>query len=255
MDMYETLPRPSLEKLPQYYESEAYISHTSSKRNLRELLYHIVRSYMIKVKTRLVAKYVEEPMRVLDFGCGTGDFLLAAKKRGWLTLGVEPNAGANTLAQQKGLTICDKDYLASMPEDSFDVITLWHVLEHLPDLDDHIKLFKKLLKPTGVLFIAVPNFKSYDAQHYKAQWAALDVPRHLWHFSKTSIKKMFTDFELLKIKPMWFDAYYVSMLSESYRESRFSSLKALFIGLYSNYRGLRTGEYSSHIYVLTLNAK
>lgn len=257
MDMYKTSPQPSLEDLPRYYESEDYISHTNSKRNFYELVYHKVRSYMTKTKTKLAARYVHGPVSVLDFGCGTGDFLLAAKRKGWSTLGFEPNTRAMAIAQEKGIDVCDKEYLTNMPEKSFDVITLWHVLEHLPDLESHIKLFKTLLKPDGVLLVAVPNFKSYDARYYKTKWAAFDVPRHLWHFSKTSIKTLFAqfDFQLLKVKPMWFDAFYVSMLSETYAKSRFSPLKALLIGVYSNFRGIWVREFSSHIYVLKLKTK
>lgn len=134
----------------------------------------------------------------------------------------------------------------------FDVITLWHVLEHVHDLDKYIYRLKQLLKPNGVLVIAVPNFKSYDADHYKEFWAAYDVPRHLWHFSQTSIHRLFST-ELMKVVktlPMKFDAFYVSLLSEEYKTGKKNFLKAFINGIKSNRAAKRTGEYSSLIYVL-----
>ncbi|MCY1240886.1 Methyltransferase domain protein [compost metagenome] len=129
---------------------------------------------------------------------------------------------------------------------------MWHVLEHVPNLEDQIKELKRLLKPNGSIIIAVPNFKSYDANHYKEFWAAYDVPRHLWHFSKTAIHKLFQkeNIELVKILPMKFDSFYVSLLSEKYKTGKMNFVKAFFVGLKSNWKAKRNFEYSSHIYVL-----
>jgi len=134
----------------------------------------------------------------------------------------------------------------------FDIITLWHVLEHVSDLDAQIKELKRLLKPKGYLIIAVPNYKSYDADHYKTFWAAYDVPRHLWHFSKNAIQSIFGKFNFIleKTLPMKFDSFYVSLLSEKYKTGKMNYLKAFRIGLRSNIKAKRTGEYSSLIYVL-----
>lgn len=252
LDMYRTEPQPSLEELPKYYQSEDYISHTNARRNVFEKLYHIVRSHMLESKLKLVFKYCSKKGQLLDVGCGTGDFLKAAQNSGWSVTGIEPNATARDLVRDKGVEVFDVEALIDFEANTFNVITLWHVLEHLPNLDEHINRFKTLLKPNGILIIAVPNFKSADAHHYKSAWAAYDVPRHLWHFSKTAITKIFAKymFHMEDIKPMWFDAFYVSILSEKIKGSKFSFIKGLILGLYSNLRGCFSGEISSHIYVL-----
>ena len=129
---------------------------------------------------------------------------------------------------------------------------MWHVLEHVPDLDFQIQQLKRLLKPNGTVIIAVPNFKSYDAKYYKSFWAAYDVPRHLWHFSKTAIEKLFANrnMKLIKIKPMWFDSFYVALLSEKYKNGKMNFIKGFFIGLISNCSGIVKKEFSSHIYII-----
>ena len=142
------------------------------------------------------------------------------------------------------------DHLLNLDNHSFDIITLWHVLEHLPNLEEHIETFKRLLKPNGTLIIAVPNYKSYDAKIYKTYWAAFDVPRHLWHFSKKSIKILMETFNMnvVKMYPMQFDAFYVSLLSEKYRTGRMKIFRPLFVGLFSNVKAVWSKEYSSIIY-------
>lgn len=251
-DMFVTSPKPLDHELEKYYETEDYISHTDAKRNLLEKVYHWVRSYSIQKKVKLInSKSVKG--KLLDIGCGTGDFLKAAELNGWEVLGIEPNESARIIADSK-LTaeVLDTTELLNLPEQSFDVITLWHVLEHLPKLEMHITLLKKLLKPNGTLIIAVPNYKSYDAQYYKSHWAAYDVPRHLWHFSQNSIAKLFNkeEMEVVEALPMKFDAFYVSLLSEKYKSGSMNPLKAFFIGLRSNMKAKGSTEYSSLIYVL-----
>ena len=253
LDMLETFPQPQGDKLSEYYKSEDYISHTDAKRNLFEKVYHLVRSISLKRKLKLINSFLSEEKTLLDIGCGTGDFLEIAKNNNWNVLGIEPNEQARLIANSKtNNSVFDISQLETLEVNSFDVITLWHVLEHLPDLEKHVKLFKSLLKPHGTLVIAVPNFKSHDAQHYKNFWAAYDVPRHLWHFSKTAIEKLFhkEQLKLVKTLPMKFDAYYVSLLSEKYKFGFMNPLKAFWIGWRSNLKGNRSKEYSSHIYVL-----
>lgn len=253
MDMLETFPQPSLEKLPGYYKSDDYISHTDGKRNLFEKAYHTVKSIALKRKLKLIDRFSNTEKQLLDFGCGTGDFLETAKQNGWQITGIEPNEKARTIANQKtNNAVFDADYFLKLNLGSFDVITLWHVLEHLPDLDTHIIQFKKLLKPNGTLIVAVPNFKSYDANHYKEFWAAYDVPRHLWHFSKTAISKLVSkqNLEVVQMHPMLFDAYYVSLLSEKYKTGKMNPFKAFWIGWRSNCKAKRSGAYSSLIYVI-----
>jgi len=252
LELLETTPKPSLEKLPSYYESEDYISHTDSKRSLTDKLYQFVKSYALKSKLKLINSFQTEERNLLDVGCGTGEFLLTCKINGWNAVGVEPNKKARALTEEKIETETIYSELNEIDSNQFDVITLWHVLEHVPDLTQYISKLESLLKPNGVLLIAVPNYKSFDATYYKNFWAAYDVPRHLWHFSKTSIKLLFSksNFLLKKVVPMYFDSFYVSLLSEKYKTGSSNFVKAFFIGLRSNLKAMKTKEYSSLIYIL-----
>lgn len=249
----ETTPQPSSDTLSDYYESEDYISHTDSKRNLFEKVYHLVRAISLKKKLNLINVFSSEEKKLLDIGCGTGDFLQTAQQNAWTVSGIEPNQQARNIANKKtNESVFDVDQLLKFDADSFDVITLWHVLEHLPNLDEQIATFKKLLKPNGTLVIAVPNYKSYDAQHYKQFWAAFDVPRHLWHFNKASVSNLVSkqSFKVDKIKPMWFDSFYVSMLSEKHKSGKMNPIKSIWIGLLSNLKAVSTKEASSLIYII-----
>tara|TARA_R110002049_G_scaffold91175_2_gene227627 strand:+ start:3473 stop:4333 length:861 start_codon:yes stop_codon:yes gene_type:complete len=253
LDMLETFPQPRGKKLSEYYKSEDYISHTDTKRNLLEFVYHKVREISLKRKLKLINSFQSESKTLLDIGCGTGDFLETALKDNWNITGIEPNESARKIANSKtNNNVFETEELSKLKPNSFDVITLWHVLEHLPDLEMHTALFKSLLKRNGTLVIAVPNYKSYDAEYYKNFWAAFDVPRHLWHFSKTSISELFKkeNLTLVKILPMKFDAYYVCLLSEKYKSGFMNPLKAFWVGWQSNRKAKRSKEYSSHIYVL-----
>ena len=200
--------------------------------------------------TSKITKFHSGTETLFDVGAGTGEFLFYVKNRGWTTYGVEPNAKANQLAKEKGLEL--KLNIDEYQNTQFGVITLWHVLEHLPDLKKNIKQLSKMLEDNGTLCIAVPNFKSFDAKYYQKFWAAYDVPRHLWHFSKSSIQNLFGrhGLELVCVKPMWFDSFYVSLLSEEYKTGKKNWIKAFLIGFISNAKGIFTKEFSSHIYIL-----
>jgi 2-polyprenyl-3-methyl-5-hydroxy-6-metoxy-1,4-benzoquinol methylase len=250
LDMLITHPQPGLDVLGKYYESADYISHTDSKRSLFEKAYHFVKGIALKNKLNLINSLQPNKGKILDIGAGTGEFLSVAQQDGWQTTGVEPSDKAKQIAINKGVSFAAT--ITQLEDRSFDVITMWHVLEHVPDLDHQIKELKRLLKPSGSLIIAVPNFKSFDAQHYGKFWAAYDVPIHFWHFSKTAIQKLFQkeQIELVKILPMKFDSFYVSLLSEKYKTGRMNFIKAFFIGLWSNIKGKSDLEYSSHIYIL-----
>ncbi|WP_417291529.1 class I SAM-dependent methyltransferase [Corallibacter sp.] len=253
LDMLETYPQPSLQNLPSYYESEDYISHTDAKRNLFESVYHLVRSYSLKQKLKLINKQSVSGKTLLDVGCGTGDFLQTALKNNWNVFGVEPNPQARNIANKKtNNVVYDADKISEFKKESFDVISLWHVLEHLPNLEEQLALYKSLLKKEGTLIIAVPNFKSFDATYYKEFWAAYDAPRHLWHFSRTAISKLVSknNMKVVKTLPMIFDAYYVSLLSEGYKSGSKNPLKAFYIGFLSNLKAKQSKEYSSHIYII-----
>ena len=250
LDMLITHPQPSLENLGKYYESEDYISHTDNKRSLFEKLYHFIKSIALKNKLNLINSLQPNKGKILDIGAGTGDFLSVAKNDGWQTIGVEPSDKAKSIAKNKGVSFVEQT--CELENHSFDMITMWHVLEHVPDIDQQIKELKRLLKPTGTLIIAVPNFKSFDAKHYGKFWAAFDVPIHFWHFSKTAIKLLFEkeEMKLEKVLPMKFDSFYVSLLSEKYKSGKMNFIKAFFIGLQSNLKAKENFEYSSHIYIL-----
>jgi SAM-dependent methyltransferase len=249
-DVLQTVPQPLPDNIASYYESDDYISHTDSKRNWFEKLYQGVKSFSIKSKLKLIEKNTSKKGLLLDYGCGTGDFLACAKKSGWSTFGFEPNSKAKAIAKEKGIKVLDS--LKELDDNSFDVISLWHVLEHVYHPEASITEFKRILKPDGVLIIAVPNYKSFDANHYKEFWAAYDVPRHLWHFSKLSIQQLAfsQNMYVKKIVPMWFDSFYVSLLSEKYKTGKFNFFTAFWIGLKSNFLGIRSKEFSSHIYIL-----
>jgi 2-polyprenyl-3-methyl-5-hydroxy-6-metoxy-1,4-benzoquinol methylase len=256
IEMLETRPQPSPNKLPDYYKSEDYISHTDNKRNLFERVYHLVKLISLKRKLRLINSFRSGTCDLLDVGCGTGDFLKIAQKNNWNVKGIEPNENARKLANIKtDHSVFGNEQLLKFEPNSFDVITLWHVLEHLPKPEEHISIFKKLLRPNGVLIIAVPNFKSYDAQYYKNYWAAYDAPRHLWHFSKKSISKLagFNTMKVIKILPMKFDSFYVCLLSEKFKSGIMNPLKAFWIACRSNFKAIKSGDYSSLIYIIKNN--
>lgn len=251
--MLETHPQPPFHSLQKYYLSADYISHTDSKRNLFENVYHLVRGFALKRKLRLIEKFYPKKGSLLDVGCGTGDFLKVASKAGWEITGIEPNSSARKVANNKtNQVVVDSDQISELKPHSYDVITLWHVLEHLPDLNYQFRTFQHLLLPNGTLLIAVPNFKSFDAEHYKAHWAAYDVPRHLWHFSQPSIHKLahLHNMTVVETLPMKFDAFYVSLLSEKYKSGAMNYWKGFWNGWRSNRRARHSGEYSSLIYVL-----
>ncbi len=247
-DLLITTPQPSSENLPNYYESDAYISHTDGRKSIFEIAYQTAKTIALRRKLKLVSKLAKN-RSLLDIGAGTGDFVKVAKNSGWKVAGSEPSSKAREIAKPKGIELNND---TSSIADTFDVITMWHVLEHVSDLDYQIQELKRLIKPDGTIIIAVPNFKSFDAKHYKEFWAAFDVPRHLWHFSKMSITKLFDVHQMTveAVLPMKFDAYYVSLLSEKYRTGNMRPFAAFKTAFKSNSEGKRTGEYSSHIYII-----
>lgn len=251
MDMLVTEPQPK--NLETYYQSSSYISHTDSNKSLTDKLYQGVKRFSLLSKTLMVNSYAKGEKSLLDVGAGTGDFLLTAKRYGFQVVGIEPNHDARLRSREKKMELLSS--LDDLPNSKYKVITMWHVLEHLPDLDNQIKKLKSFLEEDGALIVAVPNFKSFDADYYKEFWAAYDVPRHLWHFSAKAIENIFAkhDMRLVKKKPMWFDSFYVSLLSEKYKTGKQNFLKAFYIGLRSNLMGVLTREFSSCIYILERN--
>lgn len=249
-----TNPRPEQADLPDYYQSEAYISHSNSSKQLINQAYKLIRSFTVKWKYELVLRHsVTKPTAILDYGCGTGNFLATCKTQGAHIAGVEPAASARSIAGEVTGTAIAKDI--KDVRGTFDAITLWHVLEHVVHLDDTIGNLRSRLNQNGSMFIAVPNPLSWDAMYYKEYWAAFDVPRHLWHFSRKTMKTLLTkhDFKIETVLPMPLDAYYVSLLSEKYKRGYHgvaTMAKALLRGKQSNQHAKRTGEYSSLIYIV-----
>lgn len=243
-----TTPRPSLEKIGDYYKSEKYVSHSSTKKGLVNSVYNTVRNYTLSQKVKLVQRLVEG-RSLLDLGAGTGHFLERAQNSGFAVTGLEPDEDARRVAkEQNGIELQTLDKLYALQPESVDCVTMWHVLEHVYNLQEDAKQIASLIRKGGAWIIAVPNLTSFDARHYGAFWAAYDVPRHLYHFSPASIVPFVEQFgfQIEEMLPMKFDAYYVSMLSEKYKGG--SLLNALRIGWLSNLRS-KNGKCSSQIYV------
>lgn len=248
-----TNPRPSNDKIGDYYKSEEYISHSNTSKGLISKLYKIVRNYTLKGKLSLVAKHSKKG-NLLDYGCGTGMFLSVAKSSTWNVFGIEPDNGAREFAtKENGLTVYPDLGTAHKfwETTQFNCITLWHVLEHVTELSDTLTWFNTKLNQNGTLIIAVPNYKSYDAKVYQEHWAAYDVPRHLYHFDQKAMVELVqkAGFKHIESLPMKFDSFYVSMLSEKYRTGKINYVSAFLTGLISNMRAKSPSDYSSVIYV------
>ncbi|MEQ8239537.1 MAG: class I SAM-dependent methyltransferase [Cyclobacteriaceae bacterium] len=245
-----TNPRPTKEQIGKYYNSPDYISHSNTANTPINLIYKLVRGYTTTNKYRLIKKYIKQG-RLLDFGCGTGHFLSATPST-YTTFGYDQDSDALNIAQSvSGATILNS-ISSIQKEESFDIITAWHVIEHIHELKETIRLLRKKLSKDGFMFIAVPNIASYDAKIYGSNWAAYDVPRHLYHFNQSSfvflLKKL--KLQLIEVLPMKFDSYYVSMLTEKNKTTG-SLLQGLKTGYISNKAAKDSCNYSSLIYVVS----
>ena len=251
-DFTFTNPRPKNNSLGGYYNSEMYISHTNNKKGLFNWMYHTIRKYAIETKLQLL-KRTSKNKNHLDIGCGTGEFLNACKNAGYNTKGIEPSELAREQAIKNfNLSVSENTNLDQFQNNQFDSISMWHVLEHVSSLNKTIEEFNRILSEKGKVIIAVPNHKSWDAKYYKEFWAGWDVPIHLWHFSKLSIEELFLkyNFKLIEKKPMLFDSFYVSLLSEEFKTGKKNFVKGFIIGLISNVIGIFTNKgCSSIIYV------
>jgi 2-polyprenyl-3-methyl-5-hydroxy-6-metoxy-1,4-benzoquinol methylase len=246
---------PDEANISTYYQSAEYVSHSDTKQGFINRLYHIVRNHTLKSKQRLVQKVTKlKSGSELDVGAGTGAFAHTMLQAGWKVTGLEPDATARANALLNYvLKLNELSVLHQLETNSFDAITMWHVLEHVHDLHGYLQTYLRILKRDGRLIIAVPNYTSYDAAVYKNYWAAYDVPRHLYHFSPASMQVLLEQkgFLLEAVKPMWFDSFYVSMLSEKYRNGKGNLLKAIWVGMISNLKAvLHVRKCSSVIYII-----
>jgi 2-polyprenyl-3-methyl-5-hydroxy-6-metoxy-1,4-benzoquinol methylase len=247
---------PDESAIGNFYKSEDYISHTDTSKGLINQLYRFVRNRSLHQKRKLIETTTgKQNGSLLDVGSGTGYFAAEMKKAGWIVTGLEPDEGARNVAKEQHLLVLQpSDDLFTLPANTFDAITLWHVLEHVHDVKRYITTFRNLLTDNGKLFIAVPNYRSYDAEAYKEYWAAYDVPRHLYHFAPLTMQWLMKQagMKIIDIKPMWFDSFYVSLLSSKYKNGNTNWFGAFFTGLISNIRAMSDPKKcSSVIYIIS----
>ncbi|MEI2737901.1 MAG: class I SAM-dependent methyltransferase [Chitinophagaceae bacterium] len=246
---------PDAASVSPYYKSENYISHTNTSKGFINRLYQSVRKRTLKKKRKLIEKVTGiQKGSLLDVGSGTGAFVSEMKQAGWQVTGLEPDADARTVGKQSyNIELGDISQFYQLQESAYDAITMWHVLEHVHDLQGYVAKLKLLLKEGGKLFIAVPNYTSKDAAAYKEYWAAYDVPRHLYHFSPASMQALMEKhgLKILQHKPMWYDSFYVSMLSSQYKHGKTNLFGAFFNGLGSNLKAMgNVRRCSSVIYII-----
>jgi len=253
---------PSQEDIGPYYASEAYISHSDSKEGLFNKAYHYARDLMLARKKALLEARNEADQlgkgSLLDIGSGTGYFMNSMKTAGWDTIGIEADPGAREYSREKfALAVEDVDLLEKIDTASKDAVSMWHVLEHVHQLQHYMQRIHQILKSDGTLFVAVPNCTSSDASHYEKEWAGWDVPRHLYHFTPASMQKLaeINQFQIVERQGMPFDPFYVSMLSERYKENSLGSIRGMFNGMVSFLRASGNVELSSSIiYVMKKKA-
>ena len=246
-----TEPRPTKDQIGEYYKSEEYYSHQENKKGFIPKLYEWIKSINLRHKYRIAVKG-KTTGKMLDIGCGVGDFIKKAEQHGWHCTGVEPSEAAKAIAKKRiQAEILSSEDLEQIPDETFDIITMWHVLEHIDNLYWQVAQLQRLIKKNGRIVIAVPNYKSYDACYYKEKWAAYDVPRHLNHFNKNTLVKIFKSkgLSLSNTDKLKWDAYYISYMSEQYKHHSLPLIKGTYRGLISNWKARRSHEWSSNVYV------
>ena len=251
---------PDQDSIGPYYQSDTYISHSDTEKGFVNKVYKIARNYTLNWKMNLLKCSVAKGLQkgtLLDIGTGTGAFLHKAFQSGWSVTGLEPDAGARKICKDKyDLQSEEPGKLFDLPAQKFDVITMWHVLEHVHQLHEYMDQINRVLKPDGVVLIALPNYTSADAKLYKEHWAAYDVPRHLYHFSPMAVDKLTKQhgLKMESMEPMWLDAFYIAMLSEEYKTGKSNLVAAVFNGLRSNINAFKEKTTcSSLVYIIRHN--
>jgi len=247
-----TNPRPSATEASPYYKSENYISHSDTQEGIINKLYHIVRNFTLKQKTRWIEKEKRGNLELLDIGCGNGHFLHACQKAGWKISGMELDPVTASRAESMlGIDIYSS--IKNIPKnEKFDLISLWHVLEHVYELDEYFKFFASRIAQNGVLILALPDAASFDARYFKEYWAAYDVPRHIYHFEPNTITFLAKKygFTLKSTRGQIFDSFYISLLSHQYKTGNKKIISSFIIGLWSNISAyVGKGNYSSNLYI------
>jgi 2-polyprenyl-3-methyl-5-hydroxy-6-metoxy-1,4-benzoquinol methylase len=250
-----TQDAPGPDAIGAYYKAEDYISHTNTSKGLVNRIYKFVRNRTMVRKRKLVQRATGKKVgKLLDVGSGIGTFVHEMKVHGWQVQGLEPDDDARKVANQLyGETLLPMNVFQQLPTATFDAITMWHVMEHVHDLSNYVDQLGAILKKEGRLFVAVPNYTSLDAKIYGACWAAYDVPRHLYHFSPESMKVLMEQhgFKIEEYRPMWYDSFYISLLSSKYKSGSTKWLGAAWTGFRSNLAALRDArKCSSVIYII-----
>jgi 2-polyprenyl-3-methyl-5-hydroxy-6-metoxy-1,4-benzoquinol methylase len=251
-----TADPPDEKDIAKFYLSEDYISHSDKKQTLTDHFYHLARNYMLRKKYNLVRKISgRETGALVDIGSGTGYFADYMNGKGWSVKGVELSEQARDYSISRfGLTVVSPSEVSVIKDGAADFVTLWHVLEHLYDPVMWLKEISRILKDDGKCIIALPNIKSDDAEWFGNEWAALDVPRHLWHFSPETLPAFINGhgFICKQVIPMPLDIYYISTLSYKNRGCRLPLLMGTVTGLLLTVRSLtKKDRASSLIFVIS----
>jgi len=251
-----TQPFPEPGHINRYYDSQEYTSHTSASLTVKNVLYRIARRIALSYKLGLIKNY-SDVGKILDVGAGSGDFLNYCRTKGWIVEGIEANTNARITAKEKfGLELHPSTNEYKPSSAKFDVITMWHALEHFPNPQDQIEFNRKHLNDDGLMLIALPDHESWDAFYYREFWAAYDAPRHLFHFTRKSVRLLVekSGFKIVELRPMLLDAFYISLLSEKYAHGKTNYAKAFINGIRSNFAARNQRySFSSYIYVLKMN--
>ena len=234
--------------LSRYYETDDYNSHKTETKSFLDLLYKTVQKSMLYYKTGYIRSRIKG--NVLDVGGGVGVFAAYLANKRFQTTVVDPSKKGREACTKKGLNTYIS--VADLPTNKrYSATTMWHVLEHLTSPEKTLQELHALMETDALLIIAVPNLNSHDARYYASEWAALDVPRHLWHFTHKGLIDLVEPlgFVVVAQKPLWFDVFYISYLSEKNSRKKLPFLRGLLVGTIFTFRALFDGEHSSNIYV------